>query len=1320
MYNNNKSELKDFKKKNFRVKEIKGDGDCLYNAVLQSLKYSNFPNLPDNSTELRRILLEHADKFKWLKTTTKEETIKRIKKGITDIGDTSSWGENEEIDLLADYFNTCICVWVKAIHMWIYAFPQNLSNALMHGVSKCTNIVFLINVGGKSKTTMGSHFETLIPLFTDLEKDNGSNSNSSSNSSDLMDEVITMELSDFEQDDEELYDEKVEDTDDEQDDEELYDEKVEDTDDDEKVEELYDEKVEDTDDDEEIEDTDDDEEIEDTDDDEEIEDTDDDEEIEDTDDDVENKRIDNAEDLTLTKDEQKEVQRIRKQTLTKRYEYYKQMIYDYENTTNYDKNRSLFRISNDLKTFNESNRLEEYPEYFIDNTEKINNVEGFSFTNNQKLLKKFMSANTHNMGILLYHGVGVGKTCSSILIAENFVNLFDKEVLVFLPSSLESNYRKELFDVSRLNVEKQKYDACNGNRYLEMIPGWSKMSKSEINKKVQKMINNDYKFYGYLKIVNVVSKIHRLCKQKHGNDKNEVKLELFMRLREMFSNRVIIIDEIHNIRLSDDVQMKKFPKILKLILKCGYNIRLIMLSATPMFDDPVEISWIMDFLFTNDKYYKKQSSTVEFDKDSKLTKESKKNIIYFAKNYVSFVRGYDPKYFPIMYYNTSKIDGPKYKYDMLKHKNRIEPLNTDKYDFFFSSMMGNQLETYNMFFQSKKKQNVQFYIQMSNIVYPSKMDDLRYSVGKGGFNNIFEKDDKSKLLKVKYKSKKHILDLKYLKEVSSKIYDIITEIENAQGLVLIYSKFLYSGLIPIGIALEHLGYSKYNNNNILLDNVQTKSTKQYIMITADDSLSPNNVEELRIFNDQANRNGDKIKIALINEIASEGVSFRNVRQLHILEPWYNMKKTDQIIGRGVRYKSHEWLDKQQQNIGIFLHVNITNSKIESIDYRRYRIALRKLSKIKQIEDLMQQYAIDCHFNENTTIKMKNKIKDSKNEERIVVSEYNNMSCMNKVIVPNVAINDLNEQMITFDLIELSKKIRTLVEQKEIYMFDLKTLRNDIDHMLLKPTLMYMVKSKMKIWLKNVKGYFIMRNDTYYFQPEEIDDTTLSISDRQASPRKYVKRILLDKEYKKDSTDTTKSIQQRIKELETDFTNVLTVVNKDIIEDMIIDRLSENEYKHIFQNKEYLESLRRGKYMIDMGDKQGLYNIYTDEILSTENKIVGYVNRKKYFDILKEQITKSKTEDVLGFIDVVSSGKDQKVQVLKIKHLENKKKIVGSACITTSTLKLETLKSFIEEVSGKQNLNLKNIKKRLLCYIYEYLLRETNKFARPIEYKIIKN
>ena len=67
-----------------------------------------------------------------------------------------------------------------------------------------------------------------------------------------------------------------------------------------------------------------------------------------------------------------------------------------------------------------------------------------------------------------------------------------------------------------------------------------------------------------------------------------------------------------------------------------------------------------------------------------------------------------------------------------------------------------------------------------------------------------------------------------------------------------------------------------------------------------------------------NKIGEKIKVVIISMTGSEGIDFKNLRQLHILEPWYNLSLIEQIIGRAVRNCSHKNLPFSKRNVEIFL------------------------------------------------------------------------------------------------------------------------------------------------------------------------------------------------------------------------------------------------------------------------------------------------------------------------------------------------------------------------------------------------------------------
>jgi hypothetical protein len=112
-------------------------------------------------------------------------------------------------------------------------------------------------------------------------------------------------------------------------------------------------------------------------------------------------------------------------------------------------------------------------------------------------------------------------------------------------------------------------------------------------------------------------------------------------------------------------------------------------------------------------------------------------------------------------------------------------------------------------------------------------------------------------------------------------------------------------------------------------------------------------------------NGEVIKVVLITQVAGEGLSLRNIREVHILEPWFHMNRMNQVIGRGLRTCSHVGLPLRNRNMTVFLHaIDDTNSA----DLEVYRnIVIPKLTKIQQIEDLVRNSALDCDIMRNMNL-----------------------------------------------------------------------------------------------------------------------------------------------------------------------------------------------------------------------------------------------------------------------------------------------------------------------------------------------------------------
>jgi SNF2 family DNA or RNA helicase len=123
-------------------------------------------------------------------------------------------------------------------------------------------------------------------------------------------------------------------------------------------------------------------------------------------------------------------------------------------------------------------------------------------------------------------------------------------------------------------------------------------------------------------------------------------------------------------------------------------------------------------------------------------------------------------------------------------------------------------------------------------------------------------------------------------------------------------------------------------------------------------------------------NNDDLKILFISKAGSEGLDLKNTTYVIIMEPSWNENSIEQIIGRGVRYKSHENLPKYKKNVIIYkLYCikpyeyknidNITNDYL--LNFEDYTLSvdlyLRNFSWLKQQEiitffNLLNEFKIE--------------------------------------------------------------------------------------------------------------------------------------------------------------------------------------------------------------------------------------------------------------------------------------------------------------------------------------------------------------------------
>jgi hypothetical protein len=213
--------------------------------------------------------------------------------------------------------------------------------------------------------------------------------------------------------------------------------------------------------------------------------------------------------------------------------------------------------------------------------------------------------------------------------------------------------------------------------------------------------------------------------------------------------------------------------------------------------------------------------------------------------------------------------------------------------------------------------------QTCNIVYAD--DDFRTT------KKTDENDDEIERLKTR--SFQKILDetslglTKDLKNLSPKMFAIMNNInkftiETDQGRVptgkiLFYSDFRSDGgSEAFELMLKSNGYEKFDNKD-----PQKEKGKRYTFITGAEGQQERSINKEN-FNDKKNKYGDYIQIMIISSAGAEGISLTCVRQVHILEPFWNYVRIDQVLGRAIRMKSHVDLPKEDRNVEQYLYLSV--------------------------------------------------------------------------------------------------------------------------------------------------------------------------------------------------------------------------------------------------------------------------------------------------------------------------------------------------------------------------------------------------------------
>lgn len=640
-------------------------------------------------------------------------------------------------------------------------------------------------------------------------------------------------------------------------------------------------------------------------------------------------------------------------------------------------------------------------------------------------------------GLLVFHGLGSGKTCASIASA---IALYKTQkisnVIILLPKSIRPNFMAEIETCTpgglKLEPEGERYKIFHYNSSNLIESMMFAFGTNDMETLIEKLSNSLF----------IVDESHRLIQMMH--------------------NSLIALEKMPSFKKNEFRQKSKGYKIYDILMKVN-PAKILLLSGTPLtnyaYEAAVLGNIISGYINMNSQKYTlfPENSDLFYRKyvDEDAYKIFDKSIGDFERRFIGKIT-----YFP----NISNGQFPEIIENKMI-KCQMNPIQRNYYNGMVKidqekrSLGGNVrsslTSTYRIFSRMSSnfvfppdfyERYLQKFISKNNIA----QNVFEYSdfMSHGPFMKLItEKNIKTYISIIadfmsKFKQVSNLYIYKNLSDFSCKYAElkkILSEKLNQDTpkKTLIYSNFKnYAGLYTIELLLNSLGLKRFdpetgfvpetvfvpeaainllnfqeqiekgdnqneqedeheeaansdfeNENNMVNvegGGVGKNYLKEFIFPEINEMYSAREINMLTginkelskkkmgylvymgknlqriisIFNDARNINGNVIPVLVITSAGSEGISLKNTRYVHIMEPYWNQNRTEQVIGRAMRHRSHSQLDSEFQNVSVYQYISSIAGE-ETIDESILQIATKKKRIIDYIYNIFMDVSVDC-------------------------------------------------------------------------------------------------------------------------------------------------------------------------------------------------------------------------------------------------------------------------------------------------------------------------------------------------------------------------
>lgn len=592
--------------------------------------------------------------------------------------------------------------------------------------------------------------------------------------------------------------------------------------------------------------------------------------------------------------------------------------------------------------------LKEYADLRLNVHEDKPDIPGV-YMNHQELQARYFSLNTPYRKGVIWHGTGVGKSITASLIVERFkASLVDgkprsRALILVRNKALIANLVNEIATIATADI----YTPNLTKAQLSKLPNSPlEITQSEVSKKMTAAVAKTYEIVTYGKLLNA----NRYPSGPNGE----------ATILEKYSNRVIVVDEVQNLREQagkgeNDKKYTQYQNLHK-FLHIVQNCTILLLTATPIWDKVYDLPSIFNLLLSLDDQLPVLKSFVDqfFNSSGKFIPKQRLKLINLLRGMVSYVR---PMTSSIMRKEIG-VTSPWLKHVVI-YPSAMSELQQE-ITLQISEKFHKSEHDIDDIVTEKKPLDSLYTKELDalNCIYPSFNTNGEVIGGVYGleaFNNAMSKGKSSK---ISYNFDSNLsqfyarelgpipgaigeLRFKNLRKYSAKFASIIElllnpDTLNKKGFIYINSVRGTGGAISLALVLRLWGFRwiTSDNENYEIKDITVENPGNFVLITSDDkttSKAKDIKKMIAFWNRPDNIHGNFIRLIVGSEAISTGYTLKDTQELHIVQGGWNQSELEQAAGRVDRIGSHDQLPKDERLLNIYRHVSVQEYEVDEDD-----------------------------------------------------------------------------------------------------------------------------------------------------------------------------------------------------------------------------------------------------------------------------------------------------------------------------------------------------------------------------------------------------